>query len=89
MREYALNDVRYLLPLYEALKGRLKEADRLDWLWEACARLGEEAAKSVAASNGEGWRIKGNKGFEPRELACLKTLWNWREREAIAANNTS
>ena len=86
MREYALNDVRYLLPLYEVLKDRLREADRLDWLFEACARLGEEAAKSAAASNGEGWRIKGSKGFEPRELACLKTLWNWREREAIAAN---
>ena len=86
MREYALNDVRYLLPLYEVLKNRLQEADRLDWLFQSCARLGEEAVKSAAASNGEGWRIKGSKGFEPRELACLKTLWNWREREAIAAN---
>ena len=26
MREYALNDVRYLLPLYKALKSRLREA---------------------------------------------------------------
>ena len=86
MREYALNDVRYLLPLYKALKSRLREAGRLDWLFETCARLGEEAVKSAAASNGDGWRIKGSKGLEPRELACLKTLWNWREREAIGAN---
>ena len=86
MREYALNDVRYLLPLYKALKSRLQEADRLDWLFETCARLGEEAVKSAAASNGDGWRIKGSKGLEPRELVCLKTLWNWREREAIGAN---
>ena len=91
MREYALNDVRYLLPLREVLKNRLHclEADWLDWLLEACARLGEEAAKakkSADASNGEGWRIKGSKGFEPRELACLRALWNWREREAIHAN---
>lgn len=86
MREYALNDVRYLLPLREVLKSRLQEAGRLGWLAEDCARLGEEAAKSAGASNGDGWRIKGSRGFEPRELACLKTLWNWREREAIAAN---
>ena len=86
MREYALNDVRYLLPLREVLKNRLREADRLDWLFETCARLGEEAVQSAAASNSDDWRIKGSKGFEPRELACLKTLWDWREREAIAAN---
>ena len=86
MREYALNDVRYLLPLREVLKNRLREPDRLDWLFQSCARLGEEAAKSAAASNGDGWRIKGSKGFEPRELACLKMLWDWREREAIGAN---
>ena len=86
MREYALNDVRYLLPLREVLNSRLQEAERLDWLGEACARLGEEATKSAAASNDDDWRIKGSKGFEPRELACLKALWDWREREAIAAN---
>ena len=86
MREYALNDVRYLLSLREVLKSRLQEADRLDWLFETCARLGEEAVKSAASSNGDGWRIKGSKGFEPRELACLKALWDWREREAIGAN---
>ena len=86
MKEYALNDVRYLLPLREVLKNRLREADRLDWLFQTCARLGEESVKSAAVSNGDGWRIKGSKGFEPRELACLKTLWNWREREAVGAN---
>ena len=86
MREYALNDVRYLLPLREVLKNRLQEAERLDWLFETCARLGEEAVQSASASNSDDWRIKGSKGLEPRELACLKTLWNWREREAMAAN---
>ncbi len=32
--EYALNDVRYLLPLFKKLQGKLEDANKLDWLNE-------------------------------------------------------
>jgi ribonuclease D len=32
------------------------------------------------------WRIKGSSHLNRPELAVLRELWHWREREAIAAN---
>ena len=86
MIEYALNDVRYLLPLYAVLKQCLQKAGRLEWLHEWGARLGEEALKNATASNGDAWRIKGSKGLDRQALACLKALWHWRETEARLSN---
>src|SRR5690554_6349019 len=36
---YALDDVRYLLPLWHRLEGELDRLGRLEWLAEDCARL--------------------------------------------------
>ena len=82
MSEYALNDVRYLLPLYERLKARLQAVGRLDWVREVGERLAEEAATVNPNVNGEPWRIKGSKKMTRRHLAFLKALWHWREGEA-------
>jgi ribonuclease D len=32
------------------------------------------------------WRIKGSSHLNRPELAVLRELWHWREREAVAAN---
>ncbi|MCS1407976.1 MAG: Ribonuclease D [Verrucomicrobia subdivision 3 bacterium] len=86
MTEYALNDVRYLLSLYEVLKRRLEEVDRLDWLHELAVRLGEEAVRSVSSPSDDAWRIKGSSRLNRKALACLQALWWWREKEACGAN---
>ena len=78
---YAAMDVHYLLPLYEKLRKQLESLDRLDWLLEEGSRL---ATNSMAASSPEeAWRqVKLAWRLRPQQLATLKVLCNWREREA-------
>ena len=39
--EYLVGDVAHLLPLYEALRPRLDEKGRYEWVYEECAELGD------------------------------------------------
>ena len=81
MCEYALNDVRYLLPLAERLETELHEKGRYSWFLESC----EAAMDRVRERDGERedpWRIQGAGKLDRRGLGCLRTLWEWRDREA-------
>ena len=78
--EYALDDVRYLQPLRDALHARLGELGRLGWLAEEMRRLAGRGpargrARTLAARVGQ---------FGPRRprLAIVRELWQWREAEA-------
>ncbi|WP_461535418.1 ribonuclease D [Spongorhabdus nitratireducens] len=78
---YAALDVHYLLPLYEKLRQQLEQQNRLEWLLEEGRRL---AANSTAETNPEeAWRqVKLAWKLRPQQLAILKVLCNWREKEA-------
>lgn len=81
MIEYALNDVRYLLEMGEKIVTQLKEKGRFEWFLESC----EAALTKVAErddSKDEQWRISGSGKLDPFGLACLRALWNWRDKEA-------
>lgn len=81
MIDYALNDVRYLLQMGEIIVTRLKEKGRYGWFTESC----EHAMAKVAErddSKEERWRISGSGKLDPYGLACLRALWNWRDKEA-------
>lgn len=81
MVDYALNDVRYLLPMSEKIIEGLKEKGRYDWFLESC-----EWAKSKVLERDESkedpWRIQGSGKLDRRGLNRLKFLWNWRDQEA-------
>ena len=81
MIDYALNDVRYLLEMADKIVQQLKEKGRYEWFTESC-----EAAKSKVEERGnskdEQWRISGSGKLDPYGLACLRALWNWRDKEA-------
>ncbi|MCF7731895.1 MAG: hypothetical protein K9N23_09410 [Akkermansiaceae bacterium] len=82
MAEYALNDVRYLLPMAEMIVTELRAKGRYDWFLESC-----EAARTKVLERGDeqredGWRIQGSGKFDPLTLACLRALWYWRDAEA-------
>jgi ribonuclease D len=82
MVEYALNDVRYLLPMSDMIVAQLRDFGRYEWFVESC-----EAARTKVLERGDDsredvWRIKGSGKFDPRTLACLKALWYWRDGEA-------
>jgi ribonuclease D len=81
MVEYALNDVRYLLPMADMIVGELQAKGRHAWFEESC----DAARKKVLERDDtrqDAWRIKGIGKFDRYSLACLRALWHWRDVEA-------
>ncbi len=82
--EYALDDVRYLAQMRNALHERLEELGRLAWLDEDTAAWQEEIERYLTS---ERWRrVSGNSGLSRRSLAIVRELWRWREAEAERRN---
>jgi ribonuclease D len=86
MLEYAMNDTHYLLPLVERLESQLKQFNRTDWLRQSCQRAVEQAAVERERDKDELWRIRGSGLLRGRAAAVLRALWQWREKEAEAAD---
>jgi ribonuclease D len=86
MERYARNDTHYLKPLADRLQPELQASERLAWQQESCARLIQDSTKHRPADMDAIWRIKGSHLLGPPALALLRELWQWREKEAVAAN---
>jgi ribonuclease D len=86
MAEYAMNDTHYLLPLAEKLEAGLRERGRLDWFRQSCERALEQAAVQRTRDDDEPWRISGSGKLSGRASAVLRELWQWRDKEAQAAD---
>jgi ribonuclease D len=83
--EYALDDVRYLLPLKSHLEEQLERSGRLQWLAEELREL--EDTRNIAADPAEAWlRIKGLRSLDPARERLAQLLAAWRERRAIERN---
>lgn len=83
--EYAADDVRYLVPLYQALREQLAARDRLDWLAADFAALADPAR--FERPNSDAWqRLKGIDRLPARGRAVAATLAEWRERTARETN---
>ena len=82
--DYAADDTRYLNTLMDALTDELRTANRLDWHREVCRNIMAAAANHKDRQDPErAWRIKGWHTLKsPRAKAILKSLWEWRERQA-------
>jgi len=79
--EYALDDVRYLLPLADALRGELERLGRLAWLEEELTALEDTRTLGVEPDNA--WqRVKGLNDLDPARARLLRALAAWRERTA-------
>jgi len=84
MLEYAATDTRYLPQLRDLLRGRLEEMGRLHWAEEEF-RLGEEARWSPPEDADDAYvRLKGTRDLDPRSMAALRELYQWRETVAEA-----
>ena len=83
--EYALDDVRYLLPLAARLQEELGRLGRLEWLGEELATLADVRALSVAPE--DAWlRLKGLRPLDPARERLARALAAWRERSALEHN---
>lgn len=83
--DYALDDVRYLLPLREELQTALDRLGRLAWLAEELKSLEDPSALEVDPD--QAWRrFKGAESWDAGRLQLLRSLAAWRERRAITRN---
>lgn len=83
--EYALDDVTYLQPMYEKLCARLKPDNRLSWLTDDFAALSAPGAyESVPEEHYK--KIKRASTLSRRQLAILRSVAAWRERDAQRRN---
>ena len=80
--EYALDDVRYLGPVYEKLLEKLKKANRLEWLKDEFFSLEDSKKYELPDPQTQYIRIKNFRNLRPRNLAVLIELSAWRELEA-------
>ena len=81
---YALEDVRHLLPAWDTLERKLAELGRLAWLHEDCARaLAEPPVSDETAI----WsRLKGVHALPFAAQCAALLLVRWRERAARRAD---
>ncbi|HAB08742.1 MAG TPA: ribonuclease D, partial [Alcanivorax sp.] len=78
---YAEDDVKYLPELAEQLQAELERLGRLEWWYEECARLRDDARRRAEPQ--AVWRqVKGAGNLQGRELAVLEALADWREATA-------
>jgi ribonuclease D len=81
MVEYAAMDVEYLLPLAGVLEKELEEKGRLSWVEEECLFLSK--VRFPPPSHEPLYlRVKGASLLDPRSLAVLKALLEFREAQA-------
>jgi ribonuclease D len=84
-QEYALDDVRHLLPLRASLLDTLAAKGRLGWLEEELAALANADGLRVAPE--EAWRkVKGLPALDESRQRLAQTVAAWRERRAIERN---
>lgn len=79
--EYAAQDVELLLPLYRQLRPQLEESGRLAWLLEEAQRL-REPGRFLPPPEDAYLRLGGLGSLDRRQLAALRALAAWRERQA-------
>lgn len=87
--QYAYDDVRYLLPLWEKLSTQLDILDRLPWAREEFERLktGAMLSEEMILPTSEKWRkLRGIGSLDRRGLAVVRELYEWRELAAARAN---
>ncbi len=80
MVRYAAEDTRYLHRLAALFEKELKEMDRISWAAEECSLL--ERVQFQEQNGPLFLKVKTAGGLEPRQLAMLEALLQWREGEA-------
>ena len=83
--EYAVDDVRYLLKIYDRLDAELGRLNRRSWARAACQELTAAAAVKPDAQKAY-LKIKAAKSYTAENLAVLRALAAWREQVAFEHN---
>ena len=82
--KYALDDVRYLLPLWNILEPKLRGLQRGGWMKEDC--LAALSIPPIAPPLAIWSRLRGLKSLGPKHRAAALAMVAWRERCAQSQN---
>jgi len=82
--DYAIDDVRFLAPLYEKYL-QVLSVEQLQAVSEDCVLLLDESLYKPAPEKA-GAKVKGTKGLKGKGIAIVNTLAQWREIHAIEHN---
>lgn len=81
---YALIDVVHLAELREKLHAELERLGRLAWLADEMNTWQDDVAEADRTPR---WRrVSGIAGLSARQMAVVREIWTWREREAEGRN---
>lgn len=86
--EYAGDDVRYLLPLYERFNLALQEKNREAWSQEDCIQLCGNSERFEPDLDNCWLRVKGYFRLSDRQLAVCRSVARWRELQAVEKDLT-
>ena len=81
--DYALDDARFLLPVYERLGQVLKKMNRQDWIQAEFAKLEKPQVYDLPDPRRQFLKIKNVRNLKRKNLAVMVELAAWREEEAI------
>lgn len=81
--QYALDDVRYLIPIWNQLAGMLDSKGRRDWYEN---ELTIQYASHLEDPSLRSRRVSGAGGLKPRALAVMREIVAWREERARSLN---
>ncbi|MBX7219767.1 MAG: ribonuclease D [Blastocatellia bacterium] len=79
--EYAINDVRHLLPIYDLLSKELSSRGRFDWVMQVCSDWASQIGRPRTPETAY-LRLGKLAGLSRRELGVLRELAAWREETA-------
>jgi len=85
--DYALDDARFLLPVYEKLGKVLKKMNRQDWIQAEFANLEKPQVYELPDPRRQFLKIKNVRSLRRKNLAVMVELAAWREEEAIQRDN--
>jgi len=83
---YALEDVRHLLPVYKILRSKLTQMGRHEWLEEEWDAIADATLYQGTLPCKAYRRIKGMNRLRSYQLVVLRELAAWREKEAVHRN---
>ncbi len=83
--KYSLEDVRYLIPMYDQLSSKLKDMGRLHWLDDEFARMSDP--KIFERPESELWhKVKKSNSLPRSQLIHVSNIAIWREKIAKRRN---
>jgi ribonuclease D len=79
---YAVDDVRYVLEVWDRQKAWLQKKNRLAWAEEEFDRLLDEM--EAERDGGQWMKLSGVRRLNSRQLAVVRELYRWREETAAS-----